>query len=56
MSKIWFYNEDCFLTMDKMDRANYKVDIVLTSPLITLVDQPLLREVGKITKVDMIYI
>lgn len=32
MSKIWFYNEDCFETMNKMNRANYKVDIVLTSP------------------------
>lgn len=32
MNKVWLYNEDCFETMKKMNRSNYKVDIVLTSP------------------------
>lgn len=27
-----FYNEDCFITMDKMKHENFTVDIVLTSP------------------------
>ena len=32
MSKIWFRNEDCFKTMEAMERSNYKVDVVMTSP------------------------
>lgn len=32
MSKVWFYNEDCFETMRRMKEKNYKVDLVLTSP------------------------
>ena len=32
MSKIKFFNEDCFSTMDKMIKYNKKVDVVLTSP------------------------
>ena len=27
-----FYNEDCFITMDRMKHENFTVDIVLTSP------------------------
>lgn len=32
MSKVFFYNEDCMKTMEKMMSKDYKVDIVLTSP------------------------
>jgi site-specific DNA-methyltransferase (adenine-specific) len=32
MSKIKFFNEDCFNTMKTMNKYNFKVDIVLTSP------------------------
>ena len=32
MTKLYFYNEDCLKTMDKMMTKNYKIDIVLTSP------------------------
>lgn len=32
MSKVFFYNEDCFETMNKMIGKDYKVDVVLTSP------------------------
>lgn len=32
MSKIFFYNENCFDTMKKMEGKGYKVDVVLTSP------------------------
>ena len=32
MSKIWFRNEDCFKTIEAMERSNYKVDLVMTSP------------------------
>lgn len=31
-SKIYFYNENCFDTMNRMNDKGYKVDIVLTSP------------------------
>lgn len=32
MAKAYFYNENCFNTMDRMSIKNYKVDIILTSP------------------------
>lgn len=32
MSKIYFFNENCFDTMNRMINKNYKVDLVLTSP------------------------
>jgi site-specific DNA-methyltransferase (adenine-specific) len=32
MSKIKFFNEDCFNTMKTMNKYNFKVDIILTSP------------------------
>ena len=32
MTKNYFYNENCFDTMAKMQAKNYKVEIVLTSP------------------------
>lgn len=32
MSKTYFYNENCFDTMSRMQEKNFKVDIVLTSP------------------------
>jgi DNA modification methylase len=32
MAKCYFKNEDCFTTLNNMAKANYKVDIVLTSP------------------------
>lgn len=32
MTKTYFYNENCFDTMQRMSEKNYKVDIVLTSP------------------------
>jgi len=32
MSKIKFFNENCFETMNKMVKYNQKVDVVLTSP------------------------
>ena len=32
MCKIYFYNEDCFESMKRMNDKNFKVDIVLTSP------------------------
>ena len=31
-TKIYFYNENCLNTMERMSTKNYKVDIVLTSP------------------------
>lgn len=32
MSKVWFYNENCFETMERMKEKEFKVDLVLTSP------------------------
>ena len=32
MSKVFFYNENCIDTMQKMISKDYKVDIILTSP------------------------
>ena len=32
MSNIYFFNENCFDTMEKMINKNYKVNIILTSP------------------------
>lgn len=32
MSKIKFFNEDCFKTMNKMKNYNQKIDVILTSP------------------------
>ena len=32
MSNIYFFNENCFETMDRMISKNYKVDLILTSP------------------------
>ena len=32
MSKIYFYNEDCFKSMKRMQEKSYKVDLILTSP------------------------
>lgn len=32
MAKVFFYNEDCLKTMERMNEKNFKVDIVLTSP------------------------
>ena len=28
------YNEDCFVTMDRIKKNNVKCDVILTSPLI----------------------
>ena len=32
MNNIKFFNEDCFETMNKMQKYNEKVDLILTSP------------------------
>ena len=32
MAKIYFKNENCFTTLENMAKANYKIDLVLTSP------------------------
>ena len=32
MSKIGFLNEDCFVTMKRMENKPFKVDLILTSP------------------------
>lgn len=32
MCKTYFYNEDCFATMKRMQSKDYKVDVILTSP------------------------
>jgi DNA modification methylase len=32
MSKIGFCNEDCFTTMERMEKVNFKNNIILTSP------------------------
>ncbi len=32
MSNIYFFNEDCFETMNRIKAKNYKVDLILTSP------------------------
>ena len=32
MAKVYFKNENCFETLDKMINSDYKVDLILTSP------------------------
>lgn len=32
MTKVYFYNENCFDTMSSMKGKNFKVDVILTSP------------------------
>ena len=32
MSKVGFCNEDCLITMDRMIKKDFKVNLILTSP------------------------
>ncbi len=32
MARVYFYNEDCIVNMDRMAQKGFKVDLVLTSP------------------------
>lgn len=32
MKETYFFNEDCFNTMNRMIDKNYKINVILTSP------------------------
>ena len=32
MAKIWFFNEDCFATMKRMEEKGFKYNMIMTSP------------------------